>query len=350
MEACDMQIPSLRRILAGLAGLAVLAVLALLILPRVMSRAEPLQVGYIPIIPMTQLFVLAGEGWAREAGLDLQTTSFASGPAMVQALASGQLDAAYVGIGPVLIARTKGIDLKVVAANVVEPVALIGRGTFAADFAKASNPAEAFRRFRATAGRPARVATLPPGSVPDTVLRYWLGEVAHVAPQDVEILGIGEDQVQQALLAGAVEAAMIQEPILTIVQQREPSAHILAPGGALLPGQPGAVLAVRERTIRDHRDAVAKLVGLHVRATAFARTEPARAAADITGYIGKGLVEPAVIEKALTSPETKLIADPHAILGPTGVLQEYQRKLGTLAQPVPLDTLFDTSFYDALPR
>ena len=59
-----MQIPFLRRILAGLAGLAVLAILALLILPRVMSRADPLQVGYIPIIPMTQLFVLAGEGWA----------------------------------------------------------------------------------------------------------------------------------------------------------------------------------------------------------------------------------------------------------------------------------------------
>src|SRR5690348_7143205 len=79
MEACDMSFTSLRRILAGLAGAAVLAVL-----PQAASRAEPLQVGYIPIIPMTQLFVLEGEGWSRQAGLDLRTTSFASGPAMIQ--------------------------------------------------------------------------------------------------------------------------------------------------------------------------------------------------------------------------------------------------------------------------
>ena len=32
-----------------------------------------------------------------------------------------------------------------------------------------------------------------------------------------------------------------------------------------------------------------------------------------------------------------------------GMASSYHQ-LGNLAQPVPLDTLFDTSFYDALPR
>ena len=85
-----------------------------------------LRVGYIPIIPMTQLFIMQGGGLDRQAGLRLQLTQFSSGPTMVQALASGSLDVAYVGIGPALVARSRGIDIKVLASNIIDQVALIG--------------------------------------------------------------------------------------------------------------------------------------------------------------------------------------------------------------------------------
>ena len=214
-----------------------------------------LRVGYIPIIPMTQLFIMEGEGWTGQAGLRLQLTQFSSGPTMVQALASGSLDVAYVGIGPAIVARSRGIDIKVLASNIIDQVALIGRGPFAETMAAAPSAAEGFRRFYERAGRPAKIATLPQGSVPDTILRYYIQNVAKVDPAHVQIIGIGEDQVQQSLLAGAVEGASILEPILTIVQERDPTARIIAPANAMLPRQPGAVLAVRETVIADHPDA-----------------------------------------------------------------------------------------------
>jgi NitT/TauT family transport system substrate-binding protein len=299
---------------------------------------------------MAQLFVIVGEGWAKEAGLDLQLTRFSSGPAMVQALASGGYDVAYVGIGPAMVARGSGLDLRVVAANGVDGGSLIGVGEFAAGFAAAASPAEAFAKFRQSSGHPVRIATLPKGSVPDTVLHYWLDEIAHVAAGDVQVLGVGEDRVQQALLSGSADAASALEPILTVVQERVPSARILVGGGAMFPGQPGSVVAMREAFIQSARASAEALVGLHVRATKLIVADPARAAGDTLKVLGAGLISEETLVKAFQSPATHPISDPHTIEAATEQLGAYQLKLGTMARAVPVAELFDTSLYDSLPK
>ncbi len=331
-------------------GLSRRALLAGAVLASAPARAAtPLRVAYIPILAMGQLFVIVGEGWASAAGLELQLTRFSSGPAMVQALASGGYDVAYIGIGPAMVARSSGLDLRVVAANGIDQGSLIGVGAFAEGFAAAKSPAEAFAAFRQKAGRPVRVATLPKGSVPDTVLQYWLAEVAHVAPADVQVLGVGEDRVQQVLLAGSADAAGALEPILTIVQERVPSARILARGGEMFPNQPGAALAVSEAIIKTQRAAVQTMVELHARATRLILADPARAAKSTVQILGPGLVSEATIAKAFASPAMHPISDPHAIIDATARLGAYQLRLGTLARDVATAELFDTSFYDALP-
>jgi NitT/TauT family transport system substrate-binding protein len=340
-------IPSRREFLVFSAMAAVAATAP----PPVRAQTTTLRVGYIPIIPMTQLFIMEGEGWTREAGLKLDLTSFSSGPAMIQALASNSLDVAYVGIGPAMLARSRGIDIKVLASNIIEQVALIGQGLLPGILAQVpSSPSEGFHRFRQQTGRPAKIATLPQGSVPDSVLRYYLQVVAKVAPEDVEIVGVGEEQVQQSLLAGAVDGASILEPILTIVQERDPTAQIVAPAAAMLPRQPGAVVAVREAAIAANRAAVAKLVELHVKATQFSKAEPEKTAQHVTAFVGKGLVDPSIIAKALRSPSTNLVADPHIIVESTRLLQDFQQSLGVQIKPVNLDELFDHSFYNAVVR
>ena len=309
----------------------------------------PLKVACIPILAMAQLFVIVSEGWAAEAGINLQLTKFSSGPAMVQALASGGYDVAYIGIGPAMVARASGLDFRVVAANGIGQGSLIGIGDFAAGFAAAANPAAAFADFHKNSGRPVRIATLPKGSVPDTVLRYWLDEVAHIAPADVQVLGMGEDRVQQALLAGSADAASALEPIITVVQERVPSARILATGNQMFPNQPAATLAVREATITANRAAIETLVALHVRATKLIQADPARAAADTLKVIGEGLVSAATLEHAYRSPAMHVIADPHAIADATEKLGAFQIKIGALARTVPNAELFDMSLYDGLP-
>ncbi|MGB8713934.1 MAG: ABC transporter substrate-binding protein, partial [Onishia taeanensis] len=178
-----------------------------------------LQVGYMPILPVAQLFVMEGEGWTEEAGLDLELTRFSSGPAMVQALASGELDVMYFGIGPAMVARANGVPLKVLAASIKEQIGLVARGDFAGEFENATAQ-EAIAHFTKTQGRKPKIATFPKGSVPDTVLRYYLTQQLGLSLDSVDIVAMGADRVQQALLAGAVDAASILEPILTTVQER----------------------------------------------------------------------------------------------------------------------------------
>ncbi|MBI3513418.1 MAG: ABC transporter substrate-binding protein [Proteobacteria bacterium] len=332
-----------RRTLLRLAPLAALAALR-----SGRARAQqqvPLRVGYISIFPMTQLFVMEGRGWTRGVGLQLILKRFSSGPPMVEALAAGALDVAYIGIGPAMLARARGVDVKVVAANVIEQVALVGRGALVEAFAAMPAPAAAFARFRETARRPARIATLPRGAVPDTVLRHYLQEVARIDDRDVEILGMGEDEVQARLLAGTVDAGSIVEPILTTVLVRDRSARILASPARMMPQHPGAVVLVTSAVIAQNRVAVAKLVDLHVKATEAVRADPDKATADIVEFLGRGMVDPAVMRRALTSEATNLIADPGLIVEATRLLQAYQQRFGAQPTSIDIDALFDFSFY-----
>jgi NitT/TauT family transport system substrate-binding protein len=307
------------------------------------AHAETLDVAYIPILPMAQLYVIEQEGWAKAAGLDLNLTKFSSGPAIVQAIASGHYDVMYFGIGPAMVARANGVPIKVVASNVVEQIGLVAEGALA-QAASGVSPADAVRRFTAAQKRKPRIATLPKGSVPDTVLRYWLKR-AGLGADAVEIVGMGEDNVQQALLTRAIDGASILEPIVTIVESQVPDAKVIVGGKDMFPDAPGAVVAVRENTLATKRDAIEKLVALHIRATDLLVQHPDRAAKDVQAFLGAGLVAPEVMAKALESPLNHFVSDPRAIVAATRTMEEFQREIGALYAPVDVNQLFDTSLY-----
>ena len=308
------------------------------------AHAATLEVAYIPILPMAQLYVIEHEGWAKAAGLDLQLTKFSSGPAIVQAIASGRYDVMYFGIGPAMVARANGVPIKVVASNVVEQIGLIAEGALAQAAAPGVSPADAIRRFTAAEKRKPKIATLPKGSVPDTVLRYWLMH-SGLGVDAVEIIGMGEDKVQQALLTKAIDGASILEPIVTIVESQMPGAKVIVGGKDMFPDAPGAVVAVRESALATKRDAIEKLVELHIRATDLLIHDPDRAAKDVYASLGEGLVAPEVMEKALKSPLNHFVSDPRSIVAATRSMEDFSREIGTLDAPVAVDQLFDTSLY-----
>ncbi|MFC3292464.1 ABC transporter substrate-binding protein [Modicisalibacter luteus] len=96
---------------------------------------------------------------------------------------------------------------------------------------------------------------------------------------------MGANRVQQALLAGAVDAASILEPILTTVQQRNDGARVVARADAMLPGQPGAVLAACEGALQEHPEAMQELMALHLQATKMLVEDPKRAAAHVRDFV-----------------------------------------------------------------
>ncbi|GAA0785321.1 ABC transporter substrate-binding protein [Marinobacterium sediminicola] len=312
------------------------------------AASDQVEIGYMPIIPVSQAFLtLEQERLAATGFENPELIQFQNGPAMVQALLAGQLDIAYLGIGPAMVARAKGADIKVVASNIVEQISLVALGELAPYF-ESGDPATAFSRFAADKGRKPVIATFPAGSVPETVLQYWLRKQLAIDPSQVEIVYQGAAQVQQSLLTGAVDGAAILEPIVSISLERIPEARVVASGSEMFPKQPGAVLVVREALINEQPEKVQALVNVHAEVSRVLREQPETAVAAVQRYVGGGRLSIDVVQRALENSRENFVDDPRLIVEGARNMRDFQAEIGTLKADVDLDQLFDTRFYQSL--
>lgn len=335
--------------------LAVLGAVALTAFTAQAEAAKPIKVGYIPVLGSSALFVITGEGWAQQAGLNLELVRFTSGPQAIQALVSGRIDAYVAGVLPLLQARAHGTDVKVVTAASIEELEIVARGKLAEALPAGKEGGLApeagksvFETFKAQNARAARIAAQPAGSVPDTLVRYWLLKGLGIAPplaNTVGLIGVDIDAAQQAFLAGAVDAAVLREPALTVIKSRLPQIRTLATGHDLLPNQPGSVLAIVRPEAPENQTWAKALAGLFVRATTLLATNPDEAAPFVTKALGSGIVTEDLMKKSLEHSATRFVSDPTRIKAGVEQLQTFEVEQGLLRQAQPVDDLFDLELW-----
>lgn len=165
-----------------------------------------LRLGFFPNLTHALALVGVEKGlFAAElgrVGLELETFTFNAGPAAIEALLSGALDATYVGPNPAVNAfvRSRGEAVRIVAGAAVGGAALVVREGIA----------------RAEDLRGQKVATPQLGGTQDVALRTWLkehgletdsfgGGAVSVAPQE-------NAQALEALRGGAIAGAWAPEP------------------------------------------------------------------------------------------------------------------------------------------
>jgi NitT/TauT family transport system substrate-binding protein len=339
-------------------GVLLGALLLMAVELRPAQAAETIRIGYIPVLGSSALFVLDGKGWAKDAGLDVELVRFTSGPQAIQALTSGRIDGYVAGVLPLLQARAHGVDVKVVAAASIEELSVVARGKLASELPKdatnAVTPASvkaALERFATEEGHPARIAAQPPGSVPDTVLRYWLKKQLGVADpaKAASIVGVGIDAAQQAFLAGAVDAVVLREPALTVVEAKVPDLRVLATGQDMMPDQPGSVLALVKPDAADHQAWARTLTALFVRATTLLAQHPDEAVPYVQTALGGGMLDDAVLKKALERSASSFISDPGRIVAGVTALQDFEVELGLLRKAEPVSDLFDQTVWRQAP-
>jgi sulfonate transport system substrate-binding protein len=323
---------------------ALMAVGIALGLPVSAQAQQPLRVGFIPVMGAAQIFVADGEGWIKQAGLTLTTSTFESGPNMIQALASGTLDVYVAGLAPLLVARSKGIDVRIVAATVVEEMGFATSAAFSPQI-EGKDPAAAFKAFREKTGRPVKLATQPIGSGPNTALQHWLWEVAKADKADVQIVEMGIDATQRAIATNAVEGGSVREPALSIIRKQNPAIKLIATGKDMFPNFPGVVVAVMGPFADKNPKAVDGLVRAIIRATALLKEHPEQAVKHVGAAFGNGLVPDEILLASLKSPQTQFTSDPHRIEESTRQLQDYQVKIGALQKAEPLEGLFAFDVY-----
>ncbi|WP_435195625.1 ABC transporter substrate-binding protein [Natronomonas sp. EA1] len=308
---------------------------------------DSITVAYMPIYPDMQYFVMQEEGYFSEIDAEVEGKQFTDGPSIVKAYASGDIDIGMFGIVPAMIVIDRGIAAKVTAANIVEPMGILAHE----DFATMWDPEDAagsFEQWEAETGNTFTFGTFPEGSVPDILLRYWLINEHGLEPgKAAQVIGAGgASAVFQGLANEEFDGTSIMEPVPTKVQTEGLPYEFIATAAEFMPGQPAAVTLMND-DVRTS-DVGSQFVAQHQRATDFINANRDTAAEHASTVIGEQSLPPETAKKAMESPLSNFITDPHEIESGTKIFAEYANRLGKTDKELTMEQVFDYSVYDNL--
>ncbi|MRX43661.1 aliphatic sulfonate ABC transporter substrate-binding protein [Agromyces sp. Q22] len=287
------------------------------------TEASALRLGYfanvthLPALVGLETGVLADE--LDDVGTSLEPQAFAAGPAAVEALSAGAIDAAYLGPSPAInsFVQSGGASLRIVAGAVGGGAALVVRdGIDDADDLHGTT-----------------LATPQLGNTQDVALRTWLAdhglESSPTGAGDVDIVPTDNARTLQLFATGALDGAWLPEPWASRLVL-EAGASVLVDEAELWPDgeYPTTLLVVRTAYLEAHPDAVAALVAGHAASvdwiSAHADAVPAIVNARLEDDAGAPLPD-AVLERALAHVTPTV--DPFAATLP--VLQHRAVSAGT---------------------
>jgi len=305
---------------------------------------DSVTVAYVSIYPNMQHYVMEQEGFYENVSADVSIERFSSGPSVVKAFASGDVDVALFGITPAMVLVDKGNDAGVLAANSRNGFKIIGTTELADRYEQEG--AAAFGRFEEEHGRKVRFGAPPDGSVPDIVLRYWIQEDLDVGEMETVIdkSKVPPAKAVQTIQSGDIDATIIQEPFATILGE-EDGFEELAWSGNILDNHPVTVLFANQQVL-DDSEVAGSLVEQHVAATEFTADSPDAAASHAASVIGSGVSED-LAKAAMDSNASEFISDPHAITDQAATMGEFVTNVGNIEEPVATEDLFAFEPYDA---
>ncbi|MBU6329371.1 MAG: ABC transporter substrate-binding protein [Acidobacteria bacterium] len=253
-----------------------------------------IRLGYFPNLTHATAIVGVENGiFAEKLGDDtLETSLFSAGPAAVEALFSGALDATYIGPNPTITAYAKsdGAAVRVISGATSAGAALV----VTPDINSAAD----------LKGK--KVASPQLSGTQDVALRWWLKDNGLATdPQgggDVSIVPQENSATLEAFKGGTIAGAWVPEPWATRLVQ-EGGGKILVDERTLWPGGEFVTtqLVVRTEFLQKHPDAVRRLVEGQVAADAFVNANPEQSQKivndAITKYTGKGIA-PGVVTAA----------------------------------------------------
>lgn len=324
-----------RRVVASLAALAITALVAACGYQGSggTAAAGEVRLGYFPNITHSTALVGVEKGYFAKhlgSGTTLKTSTFNAGPAAIEAVFSGAIDATYIGPNPAINAwaKSKGKAINIIAGSASGGVYLVVKPEI--------NSPEDLK------GK--KIATPQLGNTQDVALRYWLDEKGLKTDTkgggDVHIVPQENAQTLQTFATGDIDGAWVPEPFASRLVL-ESKGKILLDERELWPNKQFVIthLIVRQEWAKAHPDLVKKLLEAHVEATKFINDDPKGAAQTVNTAIEKLTqkpLKPEVLESAFKN--ITFTNDPIAS-SLTGSA-EHAIKVGLL-EPVDLTGIYD---------
>jgi NitT/TauT family transport system substrate-binding protein len=307
--------------------------------------AAPVRFGSVGGLTDAGLYLAEDQGYFAEAGVAVHMQRMPSAPALLTALATGQLDVAGISVTPGLFSSiAQGVQIRIVGdKQSVRPGFSATRLVLRKDFP----PGSEAEQVAALRGKP--VAISAKAASVAMVLRNYLAGFG-MALTDVRIVEMPYPSMVPALGSGAVDAAVVLEPFLSQALQQGIARPLndlaAASGGTAVDSSTSVPLVYSETFARDRGPAQgfmdAYLRGVRLYNDAFQK------AIDKDRIIG--------VLAARSKMELGVIRDGFpAGLDPNGRVNErflnecqaffVQQKY--LPEPIDLKRLVDMSFADA---
>lgn len=293
-----------------------------------------LNFGYQPSTHQIAYMTAYEKGWWQEDlapyGIEkINEYQFPTGAPEMQAMMAGELDFAYVGAAPVITALSQGLDAKIIAPVQIQGSDLVLRPEY--DY---ESPEDL---------KGLKIATFPPGTIQDTLLRNWLNENGLDPEKDVTILAMGPGDAVTAISAKQVDAVFLPHPSPAIIES-EGNGRSIVPSGEMTANHACCVLVASGEMIREHPDIVEQVVKTHIKATEYNQANVEEAAQI---YSNKTSEDVEVVKKSLEEWDGTWITDPALIENSTVEYANIQYELGYIDKDLTEEEIFDTSFYEA---
>jgi NitT/TauT family transport system substrate-binding protein len=300
--------------------------------PNTPAPLKEIRIGYQPSTHQMAEITAMEKGWWQEDlapfGVENVTDKvFPSGPPEMQAMLAGELDVAYVGAAPVLSALATGLDAKIVAGVNTQGSDLVVRNDLV------------YTGPQSLSGM--TIATFPPGSIQDTVLRDWLLKNNLTPDKDVFVKGMTPGDAVTAILAGKVDGIFLPTPSpSTVVNQGK--GKVVVYSGEMYPNHTCCVLVVSGKLIREHPEIVRQIIKTNDKAVAWNQQNLDEAARIYSTKTGASLED---VKASLKEWDGNWASDPNVIVEPVLDYAKIQYELGFIKKPLTKDEIFDLTFY-----
>lgn len=305
--------------------------------PTPPAGAEKVTMGFVPVSIFAPVFIAKEKGYFAEQGLNVDLQPLPGGSDMVALTATGKFDVGIGGAGPAFFnAIAAGLPIKVIAPGHAEgnPVAT------PLMISKKSCESGAITSVADLKGK--KVSVNARGAT-----EYWLSQALSTAGltlDDIDLQTLAFPDAVAALASGAIDAAMVGEPLATAAEQQGVAVRLLSdfPVQNIQP----TVIFANNDFLTNHPDAAKGLITAYLKAC--------------REMAGNGFSDPAdlaIIEQYTGVPAALVAASVRPVYSVDGqidlnglkTLQTFFRQRGLLEYDSDLDpaTFVDSQFVEA---
>lgn len=310
--------------------------------PQPLSPPVTVKAGVVAAASAGGIFIAQERGYFKELGINLETVPIDTGPRLIPALASGELDVGFGGVGAGLFnALARGVDIKIVAgASVRQPGikdAVIAVRKDLIDEGKVKD-------FADLKGRNVAVGALDGAAGVELAQALAKG---NLKISDVNVITMGYPDMLVAFANKSIDAGLQIEPNVTAGIERNLALPLRGLGiGDIFPNHHGAVYLYSSQFIKNKTEAARRFMVALIRGHrdydgAFFKNKDREAIVSIISTATK--TELAILNKISAS---KLTVDGYAIAGVITIDQDWLAEQGYIKEKVDIGKVIDNQFVD----